>query len=151
MCLHPYAERVAEEILQRVADYEKDGDTVTRFSLTGYSLGGLIARYVIGCVHVHSGSSVRKTNDHNCRILKQKGFFENVEPMNFNTIATPHIGLLRSDTFMGSLFSTLGPKLLSRTGKQLYCADSWIASGRPLLDVMADPSSLLGPCVADLC
>jgi len=136
--------------LQRVADYEEDGHTVTRFSLTGYSLGGLIARYVIGYVHVHSGSSLRQADDRDYRILSQKGFFESVQPMNFNTIATPHIGLLRSDTFMGSLFSTLGPKLLSRTGEQFYCVDSWASSGRPLLDVMADPSSLLVPCVADL-
>jgi hypothetical protein len=43
-------ERVAEEIFQSLEKLEKDGKTVTRFSVTGYSLGGLVARYVVGCV-----------------------------------------------------------------------------------------------------
>ncbi|EEB87657.1 hypothetical protein MPER_14929, partial [Moniliophthora perniciosa FA553] len=36
-------------------------------------LGGLVSRYVVG-------------------ILYQKGFFKTVTPVNFNTIATPHLG-----------------------------------------------------------
>ena len=34
------------------------------------------------------------------------------------------------------------PRLLSRTGEQFYCADKWSPSGRPLLEVMADPGTL---------
>lgn len=33
--------------------------------------------------------------------------------------------------------STFGPKLLSRTGEQLYCKDAWDSEGRPLLEVMS--------------
>lgn len=36
------------QIHQKTADLRKEGRTVTRFSVMGYSLGGLIARYVIG-------------------------------------------------------------------------------------------------------
>lgn len=32
----------------KVEELEKDGDIVTRFSVTGYSLGGLVARYLVG-------------------------------------------------------------------------------------------------------
>ncbi|KAA1473698.1 DUF676-domain-containing protein [Dentipellis sp. KUC8613] len=113
-------ERVAEEIYDEIKKIESEGDKVTKFSVTGYSLGGLVARYVVG-------------------ILRQRKFFDGVTPVNFNTIATPHIGLLRYPSFWSRLASTLGPRLLSRTGEQFYGVDKWSAGGRPLLEVMADP------------
>ncbi|KAL1691192.1 putative serine esterase-domain-containing protein [Schizophyllum commune] len=113
-------ERVAQEIAKRVEDLEAKGYHVTKFSITGYSLGGLISRYVIGILH-------------------QQGFFEKINPVNFNTVATPHLGLLRYDSFWSSLSHSLGPRLLSRTGEQFYFVDKWSAKGRPLLEVMADP------------
>ncbi|KAJ6591588.1 DUF676-domain-containing protein [Mycena vulgaris] len=122
-------ERVAEEIADEVDKLAKDGRTVTRFSITGYSLGGLVARYVVG-------------------ILRQRGFFENVAPVNFNTIATPHLGLPRYPSFFSSLASVLGPKLLSRTGEQFYCVDKWSARGRPLLEVMADSDRIFYQALA---
>ncbi|KAG6864623.1 hypothetical protein C0991_008244 [Blastosporella zonata] len=116
-------ERVAQEVVDKVAELEKDGRTVSKFSVTGYSLGGLIARYVIG-------------------ILYQKGFFNDVVPVNFNTLATPHIGLPRYPSFFSFVTSSLGPKLLSRTGEQFYLVDKWSSSGRPLIEVMADPDRI---------
>ena len=38
------------QILESVKELEKEGKKVRRFSITGYSLGGLIARYVVGYV-----------------------------------------------------------------------------------------------------
>jgi hypothetical protein len=84
-------------------------------------------------------------------ILRQRGFFENVAPVNFNTIATPHLGLPRYPSLFSSLASVLGPRLLSRTGEQFYCADKWSASGRPLLEVMADPGTCRRPDHLSLC
>ncbi|KDQ61438.1 hypothetical protein JAAARDRAFT_123313 [Jaapia argillacea MUCL 33604] len=116
-------ERVAEEIYEAVARIKGQGNEVVKFSITGYSLGGLVARYVVGVLH-------------------QRKFFENITPVNFNTFATPHIGLLRYPSFISSVLSTLGPKLLSRTGEQFYGVDRWSARGRPLLDVLADPDRI---------
>ncbi|KAI0766616.1 putative serine esterase-domain-containing protein [Trametes elegans] len=116
-------ERVAEELYEAIRDLEKEGKKVTRFSVTGYSLGGLIARYVVGILH-------------------QRGFFNNVTPVNFNTIATPHVGLPRYPTLISSVANYLGPKLLSRTGEQFFLVDKWSQNGRPLLEVMADPQRL---------
>ncbi|KDR80681.1 hypothetical protein GALMADRAFT_61407 [Galerina marginata CBS 339.88] len=113
-------ERIAKEVVDTVKGLEEKGDSVIRFSVTGYSLGGLIARYCIGVLH-------------------QQHFFDKVEPVNFNTIATPHCGLPRYPSFFSSITSKLGPKLLSRTGEQFYCVDKWSPQGRPLLVVMADP------------
>jgi len=116
-------ERVAAEVVEAVKDLEKNGDHVSRFSITGYSLGGLISRYCIG-------------------VLLQQGFFDHIEPVNFNTIATPHCGLPRYSSFFSTVAHKLGPKLLSRTGEQFYCADKWSPKGRPLLVVMADPDRI---------
>ncbi|KAG6837171.1 hypothetical protein H0H93_013761 [Arthromyces matolae] len=117
-------ERVAQEVADKVAELEKDGKTVTKFSVTGYSLGGLIARYLIG-------------------ILYQRDFFKNVTPVNFSTVATPNIGLPRYPSFFSAVTSSLGPRLLSRTGEQFFLVDKWSASGRPLIEVMADPGELI--------
>ncbi|KAJ7915876.1 DUF676-domain-containing protein [Mycena leptocephala] len=122
-------ERVAEEIVAEVEKLQQEGRTVSKFSITGYSLGGLVARYVVG-------------------ILSQRGFFENVTPVNFNTLATPHLGLPRYPSFFSSLASVLGPTLLSRTGEQLYCVDKWSAEGRPLIEVMVDPDCIFYQALA---
>ncbi|TFK63409.1 DUF676-domain-containing protein [Pluteus cervinus] len=116
-------ERVAREIADEIEKLGLEGKKVTRFSVTGYSLGGLISRYLVGILH-------------------QREFFKDVTPVNFNTVATPHIGLPRYPSFFSSVISSLGPKLLSRTGEQFYCVDKWSANGRPLLEVMADPDRI---------
>lgn len=36
------------KVLETVNDLEANGKKVVRFSITGYSLGGLISRYCIG-------------------------------------------------------------------------------------------------------
>ncbi|KAF4593013.1 hypothetical protein EYR38_008720 [Pleurotus pulmonarius] len=117
------AERVAEEVTQEVEKLANEGKRVTRFSVTGYSLGGLVSRYLVG-------------------ILYQRKFFEDVQPVNFNTVATPHIGLLRYSSILSSLTSALGSRLLSQTGEQFYCVDKWSSTGRPLLEVLADPNRI---------
>jgi hypothetical protein len=72
-------------------------------------------------------------------ILNQRQFFATVTPVNFNTIATPHIGLLPYPSFISKLGFFFGPKFLSRTGEQFYGVDKWSKTGKALLEVMADP------------
>jgi len=113
-------ERIAEEVIEKVAELERDGmGRVARFSVIGYSLGGLLARYLIG-------------------VLYSKKFFENVEPVNFATVATPHLGLTRAGNFRTRLFARLGPHFLSRTGEHFYGVDKWAGTGKPLIEVMAE-------------
>jgi len=119
------AERVVTEIRERISAIEQNEmKRVTRFSITGYSLGGLVARYVVGSLH-HSK------------------FFENVKPVNFNTIATPHLGIPLYPNFWSPVFAVLGPRLLSRTGKQFYATDKWDGpEGSPLLEIMSRKDSV---------
>ncbi|KAG8978275.1 hypothetical protein FRB90_008513, partial [Tulasnella sp. 427] len=122
------AERVVQEVKDRIAVIEtpeaNPRKKVTRFSIIGYSLGGLLSRYAVG-------------------ILYSTGFFDDgkVKPVNFATIATPNIGLLRYDTVFSSFAHTMGPIFLSRTGKHFYAkdADEWGGGGgKPLLEVMSE-------------
>ncbi|KAF9509632.1 hypothetical protein BS47DRAFT_1396681 [Hydnum rufescens UP504] len=104
------AERVVTEIRERISAIEQNEmKRVTRFSITGYSLG----------------------------------FFENVKPVNFDTIATPHLGIPVYPNLWSPIFAVLGPRLLSRTGKQFYATDKWDEpEGAPLLEIMSRKDSV---------
>ncbi|KAF8311488.1 DUF676-domain-containing protein [Clavulina sp. PMI_390] len=124
-------ERIIKEIHEQIRAIEEPSSSssssrqrvVTRFSITGYSLGGLLARYVVGALHA-------------------QGFFERVEPVNLNTIATPHLGVPRYPGFFSGVAGMVGPRLLGRTGQQFYHVDKWSEDGRSLLEIMADPESV---------
>jgi len=50
-CIHPYLYNISNhflQIFQEIEKLESDRKNVVRFSITGYSMGGLLARYVIG-------------------------------------------------------------------------------------------------------
>jgi len=72
-------------------------------------------------------------------ILHQRNFFAKITPVNFNTVATPHIGIIRYPSFFSRLASIFFPRILSRTGEQIYARDKWSNTGKALLEVMADP------------
>ncbi|PLW38079.1 hypothetical protein PCASD_11801 [Puccinia coronata f. sp. avenae] len=102
------AEHVAQEIDIRRAQLELDGMVVTRFSCIGYSLGGLIARFLVGLLH-----------------SRKPSFFEHVQPINFNTFASPWIGMPKYRGVLSSTIHFFGSRLLSRTGNQLYLTDKY--------------------------
>ncbi|MBW0519376.1 hypothetical protein O181_059091 [Austropuccinia psidii MF-1] len=102
------AELVSQEVDQRRHELEKDGKIVTKFSCVGYSLGGLIARFLVGLLHSRTPS-----------------FFESVEAMNFTTFASPWVGVPKYSTWVGSIVHFFGSKTLSRTGQQLHLHDKY--------------------------
>ncbi|GLE03185.1 hypothetical protein PINS_up012064 [Pythium insidiosum] len=94
-------ERLADEITALAARMPR----LARFSIVGHSLGGLYARYCIG-------------------VLFSRGFFDAVEPMNFITLATPHMGIRRPQRGLANLiFNGSAPKLFGRTGQQFTLHD----------------------------
>ncbi|KIV83215.1 hypothetical protein PV11_05262 [Exophiala sideris] len=118
------AERVAKEIEDMLEELSRDGNKITRFSIVGYSLGGLVARYAIG-------------------LLYHKRCFENITPVNFTTFVTPHLGVrtpLRG--YPNHLWNVLGARTLSKSGRQLFTIDKFRNTNRPLLSVLADPDSI---------
>ncbi|KAG9234212.1 putative serine esterase-domain-containing protein [Amylocarpus encephaloides] len=117
-------ERVCQEIEEEIETLTKNGQEIKRLSLVGYSLGGLVARYAVG-------------------LLDSKGVFDNVKPVNFTTFASPHLGVrtpLRG--WHNSLWNILGARTLSASGRQLFTIDNFRDTGRPLLEVLADPESI---------
>jgi len=116
-------ERVVDEIVERVHKLEDEGKAVHRFSLAGYSLGGLVGRYTLAALY-------------------SRGFFKEITPVHFVTFATPHLGIVRYPTLFSRLSRLIGSNLLSRTGEQFFAADDYAGTGRPLLSIMSDKGSM---------
>jgi Putative serine esterase (DUF676) len=121
-----------------LAEWKEAGDVIKKFSLVGYSLGisrfilqvlmagGLISRYVIG-------------------LLYARGAFEKMQPINFTTFATPHLGIRHINSgVLRNLANLLGPRLLSSSGRQMFIADH---ISRPLLLRMSEKGNITGPNV----
>jgi hypothetical protein len=121
--------RVVQEIDAECARIttEDPSARIAKFSIVGYSLGGLIARYVIGVLD-----------------SRQPSFFRDVEPVHFATFASPAIGIPHYDTFWSGAFRFLGSRLLSRTGNQLYERDRFLPArfANPNPDLSSDDAGL---------
>ncbi|KAI1749065.1 putative serine esterase-domain-containing protein [Xylaria castorea] len=117
-------ERVCVEIEEEIEAIRRKGGNITKLSIVGYSLGGLVARYAIG-------------------LLYAKGVLDKIDPINFTTFATPHLGVrtpLRG--WYDNVFNRLGARTLSESGRQLFIVDEFRDTGRPLLSILADPDSI---------
>lgn len=118
------AERIAHEVEETVTKLSGKGTNITKISIIGYSLGGLIARYAVG-------------------ILYKDGLFDKLQPVNFTTFATPWIGVRSSKKgITGQIWNAVAPRTLSVSGMQMFSADNFRDTGRSLLAVMADSNSI---------
>ncbi|KAI4906235.1 hypothetical protein J4E90_010708 [Alternaria incomplexa] len=117
-------ERVAEEVERKLDELAEAGHDITKISVVGYSLGGLIARYAIG-------------------LLFHRGIFEKIQPVNFTTFATPHLGVRTPlKGYHSHIWNVLGARTLSMSGRQLFGVDKFRDTDRSLLAVLADPESI---------
>ncbi|KAK6200160.1 putative serine esterase [Scheffersomyces amazonensis] len=118
--MHLNSRKIITEILYEIETLkERDNLNVTKVSFVGYSLGGLLARYVIG-------------------LLNEMQFFDTIKPIFFSTFATPHVGIeFFADNFFDSTANHVGPYLFGLAGKELFIADS-----DKLLLEMADPKKV---------
>jgi len=79
--------------------------------------GGLISRYVVGLMYA-------------------RGLFETIQPVNFTTFASPHLGIRHINPgLVHNMANILGPRLLSSSGRQMFITDR---TPRPLLLRMTD-------------
>lgn len=98
---------------------------VTHISFIGYSLGGLITRYVVGKLE-HQGA-----------FRPDGGRFT---PVTFLTFATPHLGAWKPPQgFRDRVFNSLVSTISSWSGHHIMFTDEH-TFGRPLLINMSDPS-----------
>eukprot|EP00741_Cyanophora_paradoxa_P015111 tig00020848_g14582.t1 len=90
----------AMRTLRQMRDFLKgpEGRGVTHVSLVGYSFGGLVCRYLAGLLLLED--------------------FLGLVPVNFLTMATPHLGVMRS-----GWFDTLTALITGDSGRQMVCRD----------------------------
>lgn len=81
-------ERVCFEIGEEIEKLARDGQVVTKISVVGYSLGGLVARYTVG-------------------LLESRGFFENVKPVVSESRHQSHTERRASDLMLCSTWRIL--------------------------------------------
>ncbi|KAH1096970.1 hypothetical protein J1N35_013891 [Gossypium stocksii] len=137
--------RLAEEVKHVISCHP----SVQKISFVGHSLGGLVARYAIARLYEQDlTQETSQTNgdcgtDHLgdkdlCPEGQLKGRIAGLEPMNFITFASPHLGSLwhkQVPLFRGSRalekFAARISWLLGRTGKHLFLTDG--KDGKPPL------------------
>lgn len=113
---------MAHEIEESIQEFSDQGYKVKKLSIVGYSLGGLIGRYAVG-------------------LLYTRGYFDNIQPVNFTTFATPHVGV-RSPARKNHFWNVLGARTISKSGRQLFMIDDFRGTGRPLLSILAAKESI---------
>ncbi|KAK1607640.1 hypothetical protein QYE76_031313 [Lolium multiflorum] len=134
-------ERLANEVLSVVE--QRRG--VKKISIVAHSLGGLVARYAIGRLYernIRIKSPVGNSRNEGERL---EGLIAGLEPMNFITFASPHLGssgnkqlpFLCGLPFLERRASETAHLLVGRTGKHLFLTDS-DDGRRPLLLQMVD-------------
>uniref|UniRef100_A0A2C9VNP3 DUF676 domain-containing protein n=1 Tax=Manihot esculenta TaxID=3983 RepID=A0A2C9VNP3_MANES len=139
-------ERLAKEVLGVV----KHKPEVRKISFVAHSLGGLVARYAIARLYEHlpkldlsslsgNSSSQGHMNTVQCPEQPHEARIAGLEPMNFITFATPHLGsrgnkqlpFLCGLSFLERRASQTAHFIVGRTGKHLFLTDN--DGGKPPL------------------
>ncbi|CAK7347357.1 unnamed protein product [Dovyalis caffra] len=148
-------DRLTEEVISVI----KGHPSVQKISFVGHSLGGLVARYAIARLYEQDlteeisrengyGKSDEPRDIDKCVHEKSRGKIAGLEPMNFVTSATPHLGSrFHKQVILPWRFFTFSEAAriawsLGRTGKHLFLIDG--DDGKPplLLQMASDSENL---------
>ncbi|XP_031129926.1 putative lipase YDR444W [Ipomoea triloba] len=126
--------RLADEVRLVV----EKAESLKKISFIAHSLGGLIARYAVAVLYTPNISSNQSqdmvaSSAANGKPVcsSNKGLIAGLEPINFITLATPHLGV-RGNKQLPFLFGVLileklaapmAPFFIGRTGRQLFLTD----------------------------
>jgi hypothetical protein len=145
---------MGERLADEVSEVVRNNPGVSKVSFVGHSLGGLILRYAIGKLYAPPGGrSVRQEKSESSTTNSEKGRINGItqsqatiaglEPVNFITLATPHLGC-RGNQYLPFLFGfaaleTIAPLVshwfIGNTGKHLFLSDG-DKDKKPLLQRM---------------
>ncbi|XP_064938922.1 uncharacterized protein LOC135586816 isoform X1 [Musa acuminata AAA Group] len=130
-------ERLAEEVLSVV----KRRKGIRKISFVAHSLGGLVARYAVGRLYepITTMESSLDTESRTDKSISMEGRIAGLEPMNFITFASPHLGsrghkqlpFLCGLPFLERRASETAHFIVGRTGKHLFLTDN--DDGKPPL------------------
>ncbi|CAM8991526.1 unnamed protein product [Rhodiola kirilowii] len=126
--------RLADEVVRVV----KKTESLKKISFLSHSLGGLIARYAVAVLYSDPSitdqlkeSTERVDSKSLAACRSHRGRIAGLEPINFVTLATPHLGVrgrnqlpfLFGVPFLEKLAAPIAPLLAGRTGGQLFLMD----------------------------
>ncbi|KAF5729167.1 putative lipase [Tripterygium wilfordii] len=125
--------RLADEVLKVVQTTEG----LKRISFLAHSLGGLFARYAVAVLYSpitesQAGDSANSVIVNSPTALRSRpGTIAGLEPINFITLATPHLGVrgrkqlpfLFGVPLLEKLAPPIAPIFTGRTGSQLFLTD----------------------------
>lgn len=127
--------RLADEVLQIV----KMTKSLRKISFLAHSLGGLFTRYAIAVLytpyakssHQHMDNLVSPTKENNTEVPLKQGLIAGLQPINFITLATPHLGVRGRKQFplvlgvniLEKIAAPVAAFLVGRTGSQLFLTD----------------------------
>ncbi|RDX66553.1 hypothetical protein CR513_54666 [Mucuna pruriens] len=127
--------RLANEVLQVV----KKTTSLKRISFLSHSLGGLFARYAIAVLYSPDTYSRDQlgdiansmTENSQGTSFSRGGMIAGLEPINFITLATPHLGVrgkkqlpfLLGVPILEKLAAPIAPFFVGQTGSQLFLTD----------------------------
>ncbi|XP_010549399.1 PREDICTED: putative lipase YOR059C isoform X2 [Tarenaya hassleriana] len=120
--------RLAEEVMQVV----QKSKGLKKVSFLAHSLGGLFARYAVAVLHspaIPQPGDDCSSDSGNSQPLR--GRIAGLEPINFITLATPHLGVrgrkqlpfLFGVPILEKLAAPIAPVFVGRTGSQLFLTD----------------------------
>lgn len=141
--------RLAEEVMEIVRNTE----SLKKISFLAHSLGGLFSRYAISVLYMPNissddsdfiASSSNTSPKTSC--YSNTGLIAGLEPINFITLATPHLGVrgkkqlpfLLGLPFLEKIAVPLAPIFTGRTGSQLFLTDGKPDSPPLLLRMASD-------------
>ncbi|XP_009606833.1 uncharacterized protein LOC107791666 [Nicotiana tabacum] len=154
-------DRMGERLAREVEDVIKRWPGVHKISFVAHSLGGLVARYAIGRLYelptkteladINGSCLVREENvSDQCHKQSSEETVAGLEPVNFITVATPHLGsrghkqlpLLCGLPLLEKGASQTAHWIVGRSGKHLFLTDK--DDGKPplLLRMVNDSDDL---------
>lgn len=92
-----------------IVEFAKRNPDINKISMIGHNIGGLYCRYAAGALYAN-------------------GLFKALQPVNFITLATPHLG--SGGTILSDDVASV---LLGDTGEQLSCVDGFATGEEPML------------------
>ncbi|ONI10667.1 hypothetical protein PRUPE_4G060900 [Prunus persica] len=119
--------RLADEVMQVVQKTE----SLKKISFLAHSLGGLFARYAISVLYTPDDGANTTIANSQTAYSWRRGKIAGLEPINFVTLATPHLGVrgkkqlpfLFGVPFLEKLAAPIAPIIVGRTGSQLFLTD----------------------------
>ncbi|KAG6422044.1 hypothetical protein SASPL_118605 [Salvia splendens] len=140
--------RLADEVVSVVGHHPN----LQKISFLGHSLGGLIARYAVAVLYQQNvilPKNIEQSGGECVGEEKQRGVVAGLEPVNFITFATPHLGSRghkQVPVFCGvhtmERLATRASFLLGRTGRHLFLSDSDDGKAPILLRMSSDSEDL---------